>query len=75
MGVIERQVTWVTWTGKTAHAVAGRATAGDVRLGGFPVRCGRWAPDPMDNGVAPRPDSRARRCKRCAAAVTEEPHA
>lgn len=62
-------MTWVRWTGATvAHAAPGVRPA-DVRLGSFPLACGRWAPDPMDRLVDVRVVEGGRRCRRCEAAL------
>jgi hypothetical protein len=71
-GVDDRVEVWVTWTGATrSHLGVGGVRPGDVRVGGFPLECGRWAPEAFD--VDEMWESPSRRCSHClrAKAATE----
>jgi hypothetical protein len=43
---------WVRWNGSSVRHLAHRGTSiHDVRVGGFPLECGRWAPDGWDDEI------------------------
>lgn len=71
--------TWVTWSprghdlytnprSKVAHATS--ASPHDVRNGGFPLACGRYAPDGHDAIIS---ESSGARCRRCEKALAKTP--
>ncbi len=72
---------WVTWTSNghdpytnpkatTAHAADTMIrTSEDASQGGFPLACGRWAPDGFDAEI--RTSNSSRHCKRCQAAIAK----
>lgn len=73
-------ITWVSWTSrgrdpysnpkaKTAHAAVNVAS-GDIGNGGFPLACGRWAPDGMDAYFSA--SIPLRHCRRCEKALAKE---
>ena len=71
---MERQIVWVAWQGSSvSHAAVAGVAPGDVRVGSFPLECGRWAPDGFDvsgDGVYTGPAANIKpRCKRCSKAV------
>ncbi len=72
---------WVSWDSngrdpytnpksKVAHAADSMVrTASDATCGGFPLACGRWAPDGFDAIIE---QSSKSRCKRCLKALAKE---
>ena len=68
--------TWVAWSSRgrggygesnpragVAHAAVRGVAGGDVRNGGFPLACGRWAPDGFDANINVSSGQRCRRCE------------
>lgn len=81
MTAAARRPLWVTWTAKgrdpytnpraaRAHLAAQGAGRGDLRNGGFPLACGRWAPEGWDADIV---ESSAPRCRRCLKAQAAAP--
>jgi hypothetical protein len=66
-----RPVVWVWWRARGRESVqhAAHIERQDVRNGGFPLLCGKWAPDGFDADLFPSMTSGGRRCKRCVEAV------
>lgn len=65
--------TWIAWEprGRDPYtnprsAVAHATRSNDVRVGSYPLACGRWAPDGWDANIHV---SHARRCRRCEKAL------
>jgi hypothetical protein len=67
---VSAKTTWVTWTRATvAHAGIEGVGPGDTRNGGFPLECGRWAPEGFDTELSNAPYGR--RCRKCEAVIAK----